>query len=294
MLNTASDSISIFTASVFRTNSIFPSLESEQKDAQGRYCMGIFLSLNRVSADGKFITQVLCNLSTIQGSVFFNTSSLGFTFGCRRNQMILKQTNKQESISSHIQFCTLKPACSSGQDISGTYTRGNGNQGVCKTHVRKGSWGQWKHSVLCMERTCSAIRNGCTLLTLYSGHSRRCRGAQRCCPAGQRAPARWALLPGSFSGGADQSYISLRHACWLGGTGVCWLWRKNKEKADKSNGHLTQSVRLMGIKASYWTEHFKTRSSAFYLDLLEALSRSPSGSRLSHISYWAGKTKTTL
>lgn len=65
MLNTASDSISIFTASVFRTNSIFRSLESEQKAAQGRYCMGIFLSLNRVSADGKFITQVLCNLSTI-------------------------------------------------------------------------------------------------------------------------------------------------------------------------------------------------------------------------------------
>lgn len=38
MLNTASDSISIFTASVFRTNSIFRSLESEQKAAQGRYC----------------------------------------------------------------------------------------------------------------------------------------------------------------------------------------------------------------------------------------------------------------
>lgn len=45
----------------------------------------------------------------------------------------------------------------------------------------------------------------------------------------------------------------------------------------------------MGIKASCWTENFKIRSSAFHLDLLEALSRSLSGSRLSHIQLLSRK-----
>lgn len=55
MLNTASDSISIFT-----TNHISPSFAGEQKPAQGRYCVGLFLSLNRMSVDRKVITPHLC------------------------------------------------------------------------------------------------------------------------------------------------------------------------------------------------------------------------------------------
>lgn len=210
--------------------------------------------------------------------------------------MILKQTNKQtKRRASQVTYNFVHSSLP--VPVTRTYLALTPEEMATKESAKLMSGkevGDWKHSVFCVYRICSAIRNGCTLLMLYSRHSRRCRGPQRCCPAGQRAPARWALLPGSFSGGVDQSYISLRHACWLGGTSVCWLWRKNKEKTDKSNGHLIQSVRLMGIKASCWTENFKTRSSAFHLDLLEALSRSLSGSRLSHISYWAGKTKTTL
>lgn len=189
---------------------------------------------------------------------FFSTSSLGFTFGCRRNQMILKQTNKQDCISSRIQFCTPKPACSSGQDISGTYTRGNDNQGVCKTHVR----GQWEHSVLLCRESALPSEMGlccscCTLGTEEAAVDRR--GAVR-------------LGKEHRPDGLCSQAASLEE--WIEATSVsgmlvgCVGWvsvdsGERTKKTDKSNGHLTQSVRLMGIKASYWTEHFKTRSSAF-------------------------------
>lgn len=55
MLNTVSDSISIFT-----TNHISLSFAGEQKPAQGRCCVGLFLSLNRVNVDRKLITPHFC------------------------------------------------------------------------------------------------------------------------------------------------------------------------------------------------------------------------------------------
>lgn len=216
---------------------------------------------------------------------FFSTSSLGFTFGCRKKQMILKQTNKQRG--EHLKPHTI------------LYTQACLFQWPGHIwHLHQKKWQPRSLQNSCQERklgTENTVTSVCRESALPSETGVHCS----CCTLGTAEGAmdpRGAVQLGREHrpDGLCSQAASLEE--WIKATSVSgmlvgWVgrvsvdWRKNKEKTDKSNGHLIQGVRLMGIKASCWTENFKTRSSAFHLDLLEALSRSLSGSRLSHISY---------
>lgn len=187
-----------------------------------------------------------------------------------------KQIKKQWA--NRIQFCTFKSICSTGHNISGSCSRGNDDWGVCKNHVRKGSW---VNVTTILIRLLSYSPTGNTMSSLCRKAASpsemdvccsRCTwGMSECVmdpsAAAQPSTKQWSDGLSSQGDSLEGWAIAAPMSVTLVGC-VEQVSGKRTSRSDKDSRQLTQAwEKKMGGEIFYWIECSQPRSSALHRDL---------------------------